>query len=288
MMTTKQKMILVTGGTGQTGERIARRLTHLGYPVRTASRKIIPLEGTSIEHVRFDWNDETTYGPALEDVEKVYLVAPVLVADPTSQMMAFLDLALKSGVRRVVLLSSSAVLEDDGPVFGKVQRAIRERAPEWAILHPSWFMQNFIQTHAAMINHDGVMITATGGNARVGFVDADDIAEVAVCSLTDKKPHNTSHVITGPEALSYSEVADIIGSIVAREIKHVDISTEKLRDMMVGVGMPEDYASILAGMEEGIRNGLEDRVTDTVERVTGRAPRSLRDFVVANSSVWDI
>ncbi|WP_307250418.1 ergot alkaloid biosynthesis protein [Croceifilum oryzae] len=282
---TNQKMILVTGGTGHTGERIARRLTHLGYPVRTASRRIIPEEGISIEHVRFDWNDETTYGLALENVDKLYLVAPTLVADPTNQMMTFLDLALKSGVRRVVLLSSSAVVEDDGPIFGKVQREIRERAPEWAILHPSWFMQNFIQTHAIMINQDGVMITATG-NGQVGFVDADDIAEVAVCALTDKKPHNTSHVITGPDALSYSEVADIIGSIIGREIKHVDVSTEQLRNMMVGAGMPEDYASILANMEEGIRKGLENRVTDTVERVTGRAPRSLRDFVEANSNVW--
>jgi len=281
---TDRKMILVTGGTGNTGSRIAKRLNELNYPVRIASRGDASVEGVATEHVRFDWADETTYGPALENVHRLYLVAPVLVADPAAQMLAFLDRALNSGVRRVVLLSSSAVPEG-GPVFGEVHRAIRERAPEWAVLQPSWFMQNFIGAHAVTINSEGVILTATG-NGRVGFVDAEDISRVAVRALIDETPHNTAHVITGPEALSYDEVADIIGAASGRRIKHVPVTSEEMREMMVKAGMPEDYATFLTSLEEKIKNGSEDRVTDTVQRVTGHAPRSLAEFAAAHAAVW--
>jgi len=131
-----------------------------------------------------------------------------------------------------------------------------------------------------------VIVTATG-SGRIGFADADDIAEVGVRALIDEQPHNTDHVITGAQSLSYAEVAEIISAVAGRTITHVNISTEELAASYIRFGLGEDYSRFLAGLEEAISlRGTEDLVTETVERVTGRPARSLRDFAVAHASCW--
>ncbi len=270
--------VLVTGGTGHTGGKIAARLGELGVAVRTASRGSV-----AGDHVRFDWAETATHEAALVGVTRVYLVAPALVDDPSVVMRPFVARALAAGVRRFVLLSSSAIEEADSGLGG-MARTLRETAPEWAVLRPSWFMQNFVEAgmpHGATLLRDGVVVTSTGAG-RVGFVDADDIAEVGVRALTDVRSHDTAHIITGPEALSYAEVAEIMGAALGRTMRHVQVSDEEARARLVRSGMPERYAALLVGLDAAIRGGAEDRVTDTVERVTGRAPRSFAAFVQAH------
>ncbi|MCZ8522495.1 MULTISPECIES: NmrA family NAD(P)-binding protein [Paenibacillus] len=272
-------MILVTGAAGKTGSRVAKRLEELGYRVRTAGRSRGQGAGQAVEHVYFDWNDAGTYEAALQGVEAVYLVGPPMVMEPAKVMLPFLEMAWAAGVRRAVLLSSASVPEG-GPVFGKVHRILRERAPEWAVLQPSYFMQNFSEGHhGAAIRQGGDLVTAAGAG-KVAFVDADDIAEVAVRALTDPEPHNTAHVITGPEALTYAEAAEILSRREGRPIRHISISPAELQSRWVELGMAEDYAGFMASLDEGIRDrGTESRVTDTVERITGRRPASLEAFL---------
>lgn len=267
--------ILVTGGTGNTGRRIATRLAELGLVVRTASRAAAP-DG---DHVRFDWGDPSTHAAALAGVTRAYLVAPALVDDPAAMMLPFITRALESGVRRLVLLSSSAI-PDGTPGIGAVERAMRSSAPEWAVLKPSWFMQNFLDrahSHGATLLRDGAVFTSTG-DGRVGFVDALDIAEVGVRALADERSHDAAHVITGPEALSYADVAAILARVMDRPMRHVNVDDDEARRRLVASGMPERYAQLLVALDVEIRNGAEDRVTDTVERITGRPPRSFEAF----------
>jgi ergot alkaloid biosynthesis protein len=275
--------ILVTGGTGKVGSRLVHRLTENGFSVRIASRSNPPaISREKTEHVYFQWADESTYAPVSEGMQRLFLIAPIGVADPSAQMTSFLEQALKSGVQRVVLLSSS-VITADSPGLGVVHKFIQEQVPEWAVLRPSWFMQNFVENHhhAVSIKNEGIIVTATG-DGRVGFIDADDIAEVALRALIDEKPHNTDHIITGPQALSYGEVADILSMATGRPIRYISASPEEAQACMIAFGIPANFATMLATMEyEGIRNGLEDRVTPTVERITGRPPRSLADFATA-------
>jgi ergot alkaloid biosynthesis protein len=278
--------VLITGGTGNTGRRVASRLAELGVPVRTASRAAPP-SGSAGEHARFDWADASTHAPALEGVDRVYLVAPAYVDDPSTLMLPFIELALARGVRRLVLLSSSAI-PDGAPGLGTVERFLRDRAPGWAALKPSWFMQNFIDPrhpHAGSLIREGTVVTATGAG-RVGFVDADDIAEVAVRALADDAPHDTAHVITGPEALSYADVAAILARVSGRPMRHLEVDDEEARRRLMAAGMPERYAALLVRLDAAIRGGAEDRVTDTVARVTGRAPRSFEDFARAHADVF--
>ncbi len=281
-MESEMDTILVTGGTGKVGRRVARRLKENGFRVATASRGEVKGDSGEIEHRYFDWGDETTYGPALEGIKRLFLVAPIRVVDPSEQMNRLLEQALRAGVQRVVLLSGSLI--EEGTIgLGMVHKAIREQAPEWAVLRPSWFMQNFVEDHyyAISIQDTGSIVAATG-DGRVGFVDAEDIAEVGLRTLIDEPAHNRDYIITGPQALSYAEVAEILSTEFRRSIRFVAVQPEEAQARMVAAGMSESFARVLAQVEyEVIGKGLEDRVTPTVEQVTGRAPHTLSEFARA-------
>ncbi len=282
---TQSGKVLVTGGTGNTGAALAVRLREAGVQVRTASRKAAAGSGAESEQAYFDWEDEATYGPALEGVERVYLVAPVPAGDPERMMVPFLRRAAGAGVRRAVLLSSSAIPEG-GPVLGQVHQAVRAVMPEWSVLQPSWFMQNFSTgMHGGAIRSGGEIVTATG-DGRVAFVDVGDIAGVAFRALTDAEPHNRAHVITGPQALSYAEAAAIISQAAQRPVHHRSVSAAQLRERLTGMGIPESYAAMLADLDEAIKRGAEDRITSTVRDVTGRPPKSFGDFARNNAPAW--
>ncbi|MBX7267064.1 NAD(P)H-binding protein [Micromonospora sp. Llam7] len=264
---------LVIGATGTTGSRTAARLTAAGHRVRAASRQATPVPGT--EPVTFDWYDPATHLDALDGTDRVYLLPPLGESDPAQVMLPFLHRARAAGVHRAVLLSSSAIARG-GPAVGMVHQALPDLFEQWAVLRPSWFMQNFTGTHAhaVSIRADGTIWTATG-SGRVGFVDAEDIAAVAVHALTDEHGPNTDLILTGPEALSYDDIATIITEATDRPVAHRRLPYEHMRDRLTAL-MPVEFAAMLADMDRAIAEGSEDRVTDTVQRLTGRPPRSFR------------
>ncbi|WP_030722145.1 NmrA family NAD(P)-binding protein [Streptomyces sp. NRRL F-2580] len=264
---------LVIGATGTTGGRTAARLTAAGHRVRAAGRRATPLPGA--DPVRFDWYDATTFGDALDGVDRAYLVPPIGDPDPAAVMMPFLREARAAGVRRAVLLSSSAIPEG-GPAVGAVHRALPGLFEQWAVLRPSWFMQNFTGTHAHAdsIRTEGLIRTAAG-TGRVGFVDAEDIAAVAVRALTDDRAPNADLILTGPEALSHDDIAAIVGRVTGRPVVHHPLAYEDMRDRLAAV-IPPEFAAMLAAMDRAIAEGAEDRTTDTVERLTGRPPSPFR------------
>ncbi|MFE6401556.1 ergot alkaloid biosynthesis protein [Streptomyces alboflavus] len=271
--------VLVTGATGTTGTRVTTRLAALGHTVRAASRSgRTPHPGARA--VRFDWYDEATHAAALDGADRVYLVAPVGDPDPVAVVLPFLRRARAAGVTRVVLLSSSAI-EAGGPALGQIHRLLAEEGlfEEWSALRPSWFMQNFTadHPHAQSVRTDGVLTTATG-TGRVPFVDADDIAAVAAHALTATPPPGHDLVITGPEALTYDEVAATLTDVTGRAVTHHAVSADELAERLTERGLPAGFARVLAALDDGIRGGAEDRVTDTVARLTGRAPRSFADY----------
>jgi ergot alkaloid biosynthesis protein len=267
---------LVVGATGTTGSRVVSRLVAAGHRVKAASRRATDVDGA--QAVRFDWNDPATFDEALDGVDRVYLIPPLGSGEPATVMLPFLEQGRAAGVRRVVLLSSSAI-PSGGPAVGRIHQALPGLFDAWAVLRPSWFMQNFTgdHPHAESIRTDGTLLTATG-EGRVGFVDADDIAAVAVHALTTAQAPNTDLVITGPQALSYGDIAAVLTEVTGRNVTHRQLTYEQMRDRL-SAGMPAEFAELLAGMDSAIAEGAEDRTTDTVQRLTGRPPRSFRTFV---------
>ncbi len=190
---------LVIGATGTTGSRTVAQLTAAGHRVKAAGRRATrsPTPSRSAST-----GTPATHAAALDGVDRVYLVPPLGNSDPAATMLPFLRQARTAGVHRAVLLSSSAIPEG-GPAVGTVHRALPGLFPQWAVLRPSWFMQNFTGTHAhaRSIRDEGSIWTATE-SGRVGFIDAEDIAAVAVRALTDEQAPNTDLLLTGPEALA--------------------------------------------------------------------------------------
>ena len=275
----EQPLVLVTGATGNTGTGVVAGLRAVGWPVRAACRHPVAVDD---ENVTFDWTELATFAPALHGVERIYLVAPVGVATPEALVRPFFDLAVGAGVRRVVLLSSSAVAEGD-PALGQLHRLVRELFPEWTVLRPSWFMQNFVGRHpvADAVRATSRIVTATG-DGRVGFIDAADIAAVAVAALTRNEALNTDLVLTGPQALSYPEVASVLSEVAGRKIEHVDVRTEELARLLTEAGYEATFAAALASLDDRIRAGGEATVSPVVEELTGRAPRTFADFARAH------
>ena len=271
--------ILVTGGTGKTGRAVAASLAKRGIACRLAART--PSETA----VRFDWMDSTTHADALAGIDAVYLVAPVGVLDPVPAMSCFIARAIASGVRRFVLLSSSAI-PIDGPAMGQIHRILADTAPEWAVLQPSWFMQNFTEgQHGETIRKEGKIFSATG-EAAVAFIDADDIGEVAAVCLSSETALNDGVVLTGPSAFSYDEVAAVISTHARREITHVNLEPTELTKRFTTLGLNPDYAAFLAQLDTFLASGSEARTTNGVQELTGRAPRSFADFAACHAHAW--
>ncbi|MFJ4094249.1 NAD(P)H-binding protein [Kitasatospora sp. NPDC089913] len=265
---------LVVGATGTTGSRTVAALVAAGHRVGAASRRAAPLPGATA--VRFDWYDPTTFDAALGDHDRLYLVPPVGEPEPLPVMLPFLRLAVAAGVRRAVLLSSSAVPEG-GPAVGAVHAELPGLFEEWAVLRPSWFLQNFTgaHPHARSIREEGVVRTATG-SGRVGFVDAADIAAVAAHALTADRAPDTDLVLTGPEALGYDDIARIAAEFLGRPVVHRRLGRAELAAELTR-GMPARFAAMLADLDGAIAAGAEDRTTDTVLRLTGRPPHGFRE-----------
>lgn len=271
--------VLITGGTGNTGRALLELLRDRAE-IKVASRN--PEAGND-QHVFFDWYDPESHDVALAGVDRLYLVPPIGAIDPMPAVGPFLEKARTAGVRRVVMLGSSMKLPD-APGMDELYRAVR-RMPEFAVLRPSWFMQNFANQHAASINERGE-IAAASGPGRIGWIDAGDIAAVAAAVLLDPDPVHAEHTLTGPQTLNYAEAVAVITEVTGRPIRFVDVSVEELADRLTRLGVPAGFAASLAAMDGDIRAGLEDRTTPAVEDLTGRPPRPFQDFARAHRDVW--
>jgi uncharacterized protein YbjT (DUF2867 family) len=277
-VTNASKTILVLGGTGKTGSRVAAKLTKLGLSVRTAARNGVD--------VRFDWDDPTTHGAALADVDRVYLVAPVLRTDFADQVSSFLDLAEAAGVRHVTYLSAFGV--DHAPpqvAHRAVELDLMGRsALTHSILRPAWFMQNFSETFLKPV--DGVITVPTGDGSEA-FVDAEDIAAVAAATLASPDAHaGAEYAPTGPEALTVSDAADVIADVTGQPAKHNDIDRDAWIDGTVAAGVPAAYGDVLRMLTETIASGHGSRPNNDVQNVTGRAPVSFADFARRTVQAW--
>ncbi|MEE4417895.1 NAD(P)H-binding protein [Streptomyces bugieae] len=266
-----QNTILILGGTGKTGSRIARHLTAAGRPVRTASR--------TGGDIRFDLDDPTTWKPALDGVTAAYLVEPNLRAstDHQARVPRFVTKAVTAGVRRLVLLSAPRADEEDHPLHA-AEQAVRGSGVDWAILRPNWFSQNFSEGPWLPGILAGTLALPTG-DGRTPFIDAEDIAAVAASALTEDRHHGQTYELTGPRAISFGEAADLIAKATGRTVRHVDVDPEVFVQRQVAAGASPAVARLFAEILMTIGRGSGAALCDGVERALNRPPRPFEDFV---------
>jgi uncharacterized protein YbjT (DUF2867 family) len=278
-MDNSRQITLVLGGTGRTGSLVASKLTGRGLTARTASR-----HGADVP---FDWDNPATHGPALAGVDRVYLVTPVLRVSYARLVSDFLDRAEASGVRHVTYLSAYG--SDQAPAEVDIRAVeldvMSRQAFTSSVLRPAWVMQNFSDEHLPVVQDMITVPTAGGAEA---FVDAADIAAVAVETLADPEAHaGAVYAPTGPEALTVAEIADIITTVVGRPVSHNDIERRVWIDGAIAAGVvPADYGVMLNWLTATIASGHGSRPNDDVRRVTGVPPASFADFAHRNARAW--
>lgn len=278
--------ILVTGGTGKTGRHVVSQLLEHGQTPRVASRNPDGPDGA--QTVTFDWAEESTWGPALDSVTQVYLIPPTMSTDPSGITTGFLSQATAAGVDQVVLLSANGVQygpQDQG--LGLIERLVRDTSPRWTLLRPGWFNQNFSESFwKPTIAADGVVPHAAG-EGQVAFVDTHDIAAVGVAALLDPDAHaGQAYTITGPEAITFVQVAATLSQATGREILADAKTPEDMVGWFTGAGMPAEYAQMLTGMMGMLADGGGAQVSDDVEKATGRPARPFAAYAREHAQVW--
>jgi uncharacterized protein YbjT (DUF2867 family) len=279
-MSNQPPTALILGGTGRTGSRVAANLARRGIGTRTAARR-----GAD---ARFDWDDPATYAGALAGVDRLYLVTPVLRVSYADRVAGFLDLAESAGVRHVTFLSTyNADQAPQGIDIAAVEADLAARQTvTHCVLRPAWVMQNFADDHLPVV---GGVITAPSGGGTEAFVDADDIAAVAAETLLNPGAHSGARYrLTGPQALTFGEVAEIIASVCGRPVFYNDIDQETWISGALAAGVPADYAVMLRWLTGAIIDGNGSVPAGDIEKVTGRPPATFREFAERNARAWTL
>ncbi|WP_375160827.1 NAD(P)H-binding protein [Bradyrhizobium sp. RDT46] len=287
------KTVLVTGATGKVGRRVIPRLARRGMTVRAASRSPrVSLH--SIDSVRFDWTDASTYQPAVAGVDAIYLVpGPVPQADHADKIRSLLDVAGGGGVRRAVLLSSFGVGQapPENPLR-RIELAVEASGVPYTILRPVAFMENFSEglrwrESFAVGIRERDEIVGPGGKGIVSYVSADDIAAVAAIALTEDGHSGKAYAPLGPEPLTLAQVAEQISWVTGRKIKYVETDRTPIRDALLASGAPPETAEHNSQVyTHAFSSGMFGVVNDDILNVIGRPPLSFGEFAAGAVAAW--
>jgi uncharacterized protein YbjT (DUF2867 family) len=284
-------MILVTGATGLTGGALVRRLSAAGVPVRALARSASRAEGLAalpqVEVVEADMARPATLGQALRDVHRAVLISSADAAMLEVQSN-FIDAAAEAGVEHVVKLSG-IIADLDSPfryarMHGEIERHLESSGMAFTHLRAGEFMHAYFRQVPAIV--------ATGKlprpmeDARIASVDVGDIAEVAATIVTGSGNQGTSYPLTGPEALTMTEVAEKLSAATGKTIQYVDVAPEQATAAQLAAGMPRFTAEALAELFAERRKGKEAQVFPAVETILGRPATSFDQFAAWHAAVF--
>ena len=277
---TQERTTLVVGGKGKTGRRVAERLAARGLPARVGSRSGEP---------PFDWEDETTWAPALRDVGAVYVsyYPDLAIPGAVEAVRSFAELAVQNGIRRLVLLSGRGEEEAQ-----RAERALQEvgqqAGTEWTIVRCAWFSQNFDENYLLEPILGGEVVLPAG-DVPEPFVDAEDIADVAVAALTEEGHAGEIYELTGPRLLTFAEAINEISRAAGREIRFVPVSVEEYESVLAEQDVPPEFLSFLTYLFGEVLDGRNAHLTDGVRRALGREPKDFAEYAreAAATGIWD-
>jgi len=270
-----QAPILIIGGAGKTGGRVNTLLKAKGIPTRPVSRST---------EIPFDWSRPEGWAAALDGVSKAYVTYyPDLAVERSARDIAELSrIALEKGLAQVVLLCGR-----NEPGAQRAEAALQQSGVPWTNVRASWFAQNFSEGYLL----DGVLageIALPAGPIPEPFIDADDIADVVVAGLTDKRHVNKVYEITGPRALTFSQAVDEISAAIGRPMRFVQITPEEFATAMQPY-VPADVVELLLELFTVVLDGRSTQVMHGVEEALGRPARDFSEYVrrTVGTGVWN-
>ena len=267
--------VLVLGGTGKTGRRIVQRLKAKGVETRIGARSASPA---------FDWNDASTWDAALKGMKAVYIsYAPDLAVPGAKEAIRkFTEATKRHGVTRLVLLSGRGEEEAQAS-----ERIVRDSGLDWTIVRASWFNQNFSEGEFISMVRAGE-ITLPAGNVPEPFVDADDIADVAVAALTESGHAGELYEVTGPRLITFAEVALELSYATGRQIGYTPVPHDAFVESLRQSDAPDGMIWLLDYLFSTVLDGRNASLHDGVQRALGRPPKDFSDFAreIAATGLW--
>ena len=270
------KTVLVLGSNGKTGRRIIQKLIDLKVPVREGSRNA---------HPKFDWEDDTTWTDALKNIHSVYVSFYPDLALPgaVALIKKFTQIAVKNGVQKLVLLSGRG--EEEAQACEEI---VMKSGVDWTIVRASWFFQNFSEGNfrePILVGH----VALPSGDVGEPFIDADDIADVAVAALTQPGHTKKVYEVTGPRLFTFRKAIEEISAAVGKPIKYEQVSMPTYTNMLNEWQVPKEFTSLLSYLFTEVLDGRNENVTNGVEQALGRKPTDFSEFVkkTVASGVWE-
>jgi uncharacterized protein YbjT (DUF2867 family) len=284
-------MILLTGATGTTGRRVARRLTKWGYRFSALVRdpdKVTGLKSSKVELIKGDFGKPDSLKRAMEGIEHAFLLPPN-TKDQFRLERNFIDAAREAGVRYLVKYSAIGA-DPDSPSrllrwHGEAEKYLEQSGIRHSIVRPDIFMQNFTNLYAEQIKEQK-QFRLPFGDARCGWVDVRDIGRLIARLLTENGHKNNVLTVTGPESLSCEDAAEVLSNAVGKKIQYVDLKPKEFKKEMMESGVPETMAEAVTELYKLVSEGLCDVVTDTFYEITEKQPRTFDEFVDDNLSLF--
>jgi uncharacterized protein YbjT (DUF2867 family) len=271
-------MILVVGATGTVGSEVLSQLIAGGERARALVRdreKASERLGEQVEFVVGDLDRPETLQGALAGVDRVFLLTRQTTRQ-LEQERAIIQAAVRAGVRHLVKLSVFRADERSPLQVARQHRqaeaALEDSSLACTILRPPFFMQNLL----GMVRNGAIYTAAQDG--RVAMIDARDIAAVAVTALTSPDYEGQTFTPTGPEAMTFDDVATIVSAQTGQQVKHVRVPPDAVRDSLQATGVQDWFAADMAKLHTMLATGYEDVVTDDFRTVTGHPPRTVAQF----------
>jgi uncharacterized protein YbjT (DUF2867 family) len=282
LVMTDTQTILITGAGGTVGSAVAHELASRDIRARLAfhtASKAERARAAGADARTIDYQTPATLRTALEGIDSVFLLAAGLRGQYEAET-AVLEEAKRAGVKNIVKVSAwDAQLEgyEIARMHRRIERAIEESGLSYTFLRANGFMQNLTRFSVQSIAQ-GTLFHPLA-DAKMSYVDARDIARVAVHALTQPAPGGRALDLSGPEALSYADVARVLSRVLERSIQYVPVDDATARAAMLQTGMPEFYADAMIDLHRYFRTGAGARVTATVAQITGRPPTGFERFV---------
>ncbi len=267
---------LVLGGKGKTGRRVVNRLRQLQVPVRIGSRSATPA---------FDWTDMDTWVPVVEGMDAVYITFQPDLAVPGAReaIRAFTQLAVQSGVQKLVLLSGRG--EEEAQLCESI---VMESGISWTIVRCSWFCQNFSESFLLEPILTGQVVLPVGDTGEP-FVDAEDIADVVVAALTEQEHSQKIYELTGPRLISFQQAVHEIAQATGREISFSTVNAEQFAEELRKAQATEDDIAFINYLFTEVLDGRNEQLADGVQQALGRVPKDFSQYVyeTAASGIWN-
>ena len=236
--------------------------------------------------VELDYDATETWDAAVQWADRVFLVPPPFDPRSDERLVPFLDWAVQSGSRHLVLLSAMGIEAREQLALRRIEQRIERTGVAWTFLRPNIYMQNFARGFLARSIREEGVFRLPAEHAHVSFVDGRDVAAVAAAVLGDDTHFGRAYTLTGPDPLTHHDAAEILAGVAGRPVRYEPVTSDEMTRALLADGWPGEQADTFASLLGAIREGRRSAVTDDVSAVLGSQPTAFREFAEDHVDAW--